>query len=375
MNNVYLRLSIAGALITLGCGTKNPWSPAGVGTSDRSDIYIINRDGTNLNNLTPGSAGGRGPQWSPDGTWISFYSGHTVGNFWAPDAYVVDTLGNKVQAFPVMAESSPGGWFPDGTKLELWGRQSVDAISQAYVAQVEDGLVQPLTIPGFTVTRNILFLDRGGQWASVWGEYGGVNGVFTTTMAGDHVQMLPCFCATVFGTYCAPGQEAFFERIEEWEWSPDGGRIAFVAAKTPFGAPRLYLFHLADSLLHPLPLPKGSGTQTMGPPVRELAWSPDGSQIAFQSNHGGTWELYAMDTSGNNLTSLTIDPEMMEDDPTWSPDGSQIAFTGSTSDGPSRVYLVDASGSGLRVLAAWKFNSYDPAWSPDGQRIAFASDH
>jgi len=62
----------------------------------------------------------------------------------------------------------------------------------------------------------------------------------------------------------------------------------------------------------------------------------------------------------------------------WSPDGSLIAFSGMA--GPlagillperRRIYLVEADGGGNRAIPATR-GGFGPVFSPDGQRIAFA---
>ena len=37
-------------------------------------------------------------------------------------------------------------------------------------------------------------------------------------------------------------------------------------------------------------------------------WSPDGSQIAFQTDRDGNWEIYSMAADGSDLLRLTNDP-------------------------------------------------------------------
>jgi Tol biopolymer transport system component len=64
----------------------------------------------------------------------------------------------------------------------------------------------------------------------------------------------------------------------------------------------------------------------------------------------------------------------MDLDPTpsiqWSPDGTHISVVNDMDDG-ARLYVMDAGGSNVRLLAD---GAFDPlvAWSPDGARLAFA---
>jgi Tol biopolymer transport system component len=52
--------------------------------------------------------------------------------------------------------------------------------------------------------------------------------------------------------------------------------------------------------------------------------------------------------------------------PSWSPDGHRVVF-----DAGARLAVVNADGSGLRLLSAVTSNDGDPAFAPDGRRIVF----
>jgi Tol biopolymer transport system component len=107
------------------------------------------------------------------------------------------------------------------------------------------------------------------------------------------------------------------------------------------------------------------------------AWSPDGERILFQSNRGGTYNIYSIDLGGRQTQRLT-DPNTISFDPAWSPDGSWIAYF-SNANGTRDVYvlrLADGTGVCLTCIpGGYNFNySGSPTWSPDGARIAYDSD-
>ena len=98
-------------------------------------------------------------------------------------------------------------------------------------------------------------------------------------------------------------------------------------------------------------------------------WSPDGSQIVFDSQRDGNSEIYVMDANGGgNQVNLTNDSST-DNIPCWSPDGSQIVFQ-SSRDGSTSLYVMDADGSNQRKLTAAQDDQYG-SWSPEGGKIFF----
>lgn len=188
--------------------------------------------------------------------------------------------------------------------------------------------------------------------------------------------------------------------------SPDGTRIAYVVWRVD-----------EDENSYPSAIwireSDGSATQlTEGiKSDREPRWSPDGRRIAFVSNRGdedddgeAKSQLFVLDSTGGEPTQVT---EMKDDvsQIAWSPDGSAIAFAcrepddaydeedekkraprrftrlqyrldnvGWIADRPSHIFTVQVDGSSTPI-AVTKGDHQDtaPAWSPDGTRIAFAS--
>lgn len=176
-------------------------------------------------------------------------------------------------------------------------------------------------------------------------------------------------------------------------WSPDGTRIAFASgAPSVNGAPcsfsvscnlELYVINADGSGLTRLT----NQSEFNGTP----AWAPDGSQIAFVSARSGDfWSLHVMNADGSDVTRLAPAPDHPPGTtllggydwaPSWSPDGTKIAFTRSvqwtgdgTTDGLARLCVMNADGTGLRILRDAGYVGSMPDWSPDGTRIAFAEE-
>ena len=108
-------------------------------------------------------------------------------------------------------------------------------------------------------------------------------------------------------------------------------------------------------------------------------WSPDGSQIAYASDHRNgaeRGEIHLMDADGSNVRRVSTLPEKAELDsaPRFSPDGRQLVFTRYISDDhpeESALFKVGVDGSGLKQLTPWDKGAGDADWSPDGKKIVF----
>ena len=160
-------------------------------------------------------------------------------------------------------------------------------------------------------------------------------------------------------------------------WSPDGHRIAFVRAKTERGKLepsdlRGWYFEGGDIWERDV----GSGAETMlvGDAFNP-AYSPDGSQLAFDAERGGSSRIWLTDASGHNPRQVTSDSSeaIVHTEPRWSPDGSRLVFR-RIEKTRSQIVIVDPASRTLARLTNGNSADMDPTWSPDGRYVYFASD-
>jgi hypothetical protein len=91
------------------------------------------------------------------------------------------------------------------------------------------------------------------------------------------------------------------------------------------------------------------------------AWSPDGSRIAFIAAEGVTVDLHVLDANRGTVTPITADP-FTEASPAWSADGSRLAFVANRS-GVDAPWTVAATGGTAAVLAGVT-RLVDISWRP-----------
>jgi hypothetical protein len=160
--------------------------------------------------------------------------------------------------------------------------------------------------------------------------------------------------------FLTEGQSEFLSALA---WSPDGSRIAFVSERG--GNPDVWVMGSDGS----------NATNVTNDEAKDHspAWSPNGEWIAFASVRDSRyWELYLMRPDGADVQRLTWWEDASDLFPTWSPDSTRLAFA-SKRDGNWEIYAVDIDGSNLLRLTDHPADDTNPAWSPDGSRIAFES--
>ena len=145
-----------------------------------------------------------------------------------------------------------------------------------------------------------------------------------------------------------------------WAWSPTAEQLAVVA--TGMHGTELVVLDPATG--------ERTSLAAAGGAISALAWSPDGSTIAYAAN--SFVGIFAVRPGANpeSIKGSSIEPaQATVESLAWSPDGSRLAVSWDT----SGVTVVRIDGSGkLTVLDQ---RPQHIAWSPDGRLIAFVRGH
>jgi len=116
----------------------------------------------------------------------------------------------------------------------------------------------------------------------------------------------------------------------------------FFFVKDTLGSKDIYSWDLAKN--HLVRLTNGGGSE-LYPKI-----SPNEELLAFSSNESGKYQIYTMDSKGNNVSQVTNLPiagyQNNGSGFSWSPDGSQIAYANY-----SDLYKINYNGTGLQSIA------------------------
>jgi DNA-binding beta-propeller fold protein YncE len=159
-------------------------------------------------------------------------------------------------------------------------------------------------------------------------------------------------------------------------WTGDGVTVASFSQDRGLRVERVRDGRLVDQLVVPIDMSQLDLSFNVLP-----SWSPDGRHLAFSAmdrhNHRN---VYVVDADGTSLreVDVTSGPGSGAGQVAWSPDGSRIAYV--DDNGPeaqSQLVLIDPDGTNRTVLGAIgtaceeKHTGCGIAWAPDSRSIAF----
>lgn len=272
-------------------------SSLNVKVKDKSDIYIMNPDGTGRVNLTRHNAKDSEPTWSPSGRHILFTSDRDGGS----DIYRMNADGTNVRrVFKKWANRSNPVWSPDGRQIAYY-RKDDQAI---YIADI-DGANEERLVNG---------------WHPTWSPDG--TEIAFVSLAG-RLDIRVIDLKTRLERVLVPMEQVL---LHEPVWSPDGTKIAFNRINFLVFILKV-LFNAKDNMpAQTIDIVNSDGTEIEavvvdGLQVSDPAWSPQSDALIYSQLSGKERHLFKIalgsrvseqiTRAGSNYSSDWFDPAVL----------------------------------------------------------------
>jgi len=271
--------------------------------SDRAgrvlQIFTMNPDGSDVQQLTFGPGDKHYPDWSPDGRRLLFVAPGSAGT----DVWVMNADGSGVVNLTQFeGDDTHPVWSPDGARIAFTSARNGNP-DQIFVAEIS--CAEPPESCSLGRPRNFSAGYAVESWAA-WSPNGG------TVAVSASINGAP---GRIFLRGAGGGEPTQFDRrdeiigAEELEWTPDGQYLIYT----------WYQPTLNEIYLVPLNDPPGRVKLTNSAGNKEPSVSPDGQYIVFTSTRDQNPELYLMTINGANEVNLTNSPSSRDMEPDWQP--------------------------------------------------------
>ena len=251
------------------------------GDSQSREIYSMDYDGHNLQQLTRNGTINVSPDWAPDGNSLIFtsYMNRNPGLWWLE---LPSTQYRPVSTRPGLNAS--GRFSPDGNFIAL--SISIKSIPKIFIINTRGDILKQLTN------------GRGNDISPTWSPDASTIAYVSDQAGAPQIYLIP-----VNG-----GESRRLTFVSNYntdpDWSPRGEQIAFTARID--GRFQICAIKVDGSDFRVLTT-QGSN--------QEPAWSPDGRLITFTSNRDGGKRIYVMDAKG--AIQVPVSP-VLGKNPAWS---------------------------------------------------------
>jgi TolB protein len=262
---------------------------------ETKQLYVVNFDGTGLEQITKNGSINMSPSWSPDGTKITF----TSFKDGKAEIYAYSTVTRKIGRLTRSPGNNSGAaWHPDGKMVAFSG--SASGKTAIFTMNGLDGANRKEFISGSGLEVEPSFSPDGAQIAFASGRFGNPHIFVRDLGSGKDTRI------TFAGWYNSSPS-----------WRPDGKKLAFAGYDREIDRYDVFIVNPDGRQMERLTLDQGDNEKP--------SFSPDGRFIAFQSNRASAgrgkqkgYRIFVMNRDGGEQRALTI-PLHEVTMPSWSP--------------------------------------------------------